>query len=712
MFVRPRVAALATLTLFVSLAVTAQAGLFVGAEDALLDPTVSFQEDSSSATACPGGILLGVAAVDITPDLAWQEPYVDLNGNGFYDAPDPVDGRLDAEPFTDENLNGKWDGLFMAGYGHEMTPGGYYTASAVHDPVWARALAISCGDQTLGLVSVDTVGLFRDFAKAIRRDATGFDHVVVASTHTHDSIDTMGLWGPSLVIDGKHPRVMESYHDGVLVALDTALASQRVVAGVRIGSGLTRDLIPMAGTVQTDLRDPFVIDDRVVAAQFVDASAETIATVINWSPHPETMAGTVGEISSDYPHYLRLAIERDGASVGGEHKAALGGTAVFFSGAVGGMMTTLGARPLDESGAPLPDYSYEKVARIGEVAAFVALDALEAAPLVAPDALRTDVRLVTTPADNAFLFALNTLGVLDHEVAVGPVEIAGATPLGIVPPIPFLRTETDVVTLSAGGQDLLQVLTIPGELLPEVALGNPLRHDAEATPAGCFAYDPLKELFNAGREGKWDPATGVRTAGFARQVASNPAYPKEPAFLSMSTASHVMLFGLANDEVGYVVSADDFVLGTLFPDLASDGRDRCGDSDHYEETNSGSSLLAPSIANAIAGMLDPTFVPAPMPPATNAAGIDPATARAWVDTSRSGGYEENEDTHVATGTPTGMPGCWGFLNGASQDIGQEPSEEARGLWMDMTGDCEPGQGDAILFADAWALSEGQPYWRP
>lgn len=697
--------ALAIAVAFASL-LTAQAGLYAPAESVVLSDEASFVEEPIDASAaCPGGMTAGVAKRDIIPgDLRpdgswamWIEPYEDANGNGVYDAFDPLDpGSAPGEPFTDENGNGKWDAPFMAGYGHEKANNEYYVATSVHDTVWARAVAITCGDLTLGLVSVDTVGLFRDVVKAIRAAAPAeYDHIVIASTHTHDSFDTMGLWGAHQLSDGKHPRAMQKVHDQTVAALQDALADRSVIEDVRVGSARTRDVIPTAGTLQTDLRDPFVIDDKVVGLTLARASGAI--TIVNWAPHPETLAGTKSELSSDYAHYLRERVE-----------GSLGGTAVFFSGAVGGMMTTLGAMPKYPDGTPVPDHSYEKARVIGETAADLVLWALSEATPEPATGVRVQARLFNVPADNAFLLAINSAGVLDHETAVGYVEVPGVGP-GVMAPVPFLRGEVDVVTLAGGAGNLLQVLTIPGEMLPEVAYGNPLLTKGEPTLEECFALNAEKLLFNGARNGKWNPATGQKEAGYERVLASKPAYPTEPAVARMTDARETMLFGLANDELGYMVPANDFEPATYFPETYADGRDRCGDDDHYEETNSASSLLAMSVATNLAKLLDPTYESPPMP--SEVGGL--LSDGVWLDTNPSGAYEENEDARVQVpGVPGGLPECWGFLNGHNEDLGQEPSDEVRGLWVDLTGDCAFGPGDGAVFADMWAFSEGQPHWRP
>jgi hypothetical protein len=706
---------------------TAQAGLLSPADNALRADAVRHPETVADLAAdCPGELEVGAAAVDISPydPMSWAEPWEDSDGDGVYDAPDPLSGDP-GEPYVDENNNGKFDALFMAGYGHDADDNEYYMAEEVHDPVWARALALTCGDTTLGMVSVDTVGLFSNVVDRVREQAPdSYDHVTVASTHTHASVDTMGLWGPNMFTDGKHPELLERYEDDIVRSLRQAETSQEPVAETYTATSQSRNLLEEAGSLQTDLRDPFVLDDRILATQFVAEDGDTITTIVNWSPHPETLAAEASEISSDYAHYLRQAIETEGATVGGDRAEPIGGTAVFFSGAVGGMMTTLDADPVTEDGRTLSDPSYEKAERIGEAAAWSVLDSLEDAEPTDIDELEVKARETTVPADNSFLLALNTIGVFDHPIAAGPAEIQPVGAPGVVAPSPFFRVEVNAFSLGAGGETELAVMTAPGEVLPEVVLGNPLDHESEATRENCWAYNPQKEAFNDDRGKRYNPDTGEFEKGFERQLAANPDQPKEPPVVQMADAEHVMFLGLANDELGYVVPADDFVYPTVAPSVYGEGSDRCGDDDHYEETVSASSYLAPAVANTLAGMIEPGFEPEPFsvqtagPIASDGSAPDPdawdptETRGVWVDTSRSGGYEDKEDARVEVDLPSALSGCWGFLNGHDQPIGQQPSEDARGMWIDLDGDCEYSDGDGVVFADMWAMSEGQPRWNP
>jgi hypothetical protein len=451
------------------------------------------------------------------------------------------------------------------------------------------------------------------------------------------------------------------------------------------------------GFLQTDLRDPVVLDDTIVAAQFATPGGASIATLVNWSPHPETLCGDLGEISSDFAHWLRQGMEQGGFTVRGEVQQGLGGTAVYFSGAVGGMMTTLRAQVRGEDGQVEPNCSYDKAQRIGELAAWTALNALRAADFEALTALRVQARDVDIPVDNAFLLALNTLGLFGHRANLGPVTSTAVGPKNNVAPLPYLRAEVDVLTLGDLASPLAQIITVPAELLPEVALGGELAAFPEATPETCFVPNAMKA--------KWDGNAMERVA------AANPDIPQEPAILDHATGEFTFLFGLANDELGYVVPANDFVPATQLA-LNGEGYDRCGDDDHYEETVSASSVMAPILAQNLTMLLDPSYVPPAQPllPLGLRQGERGLPTGVWVDSSGSGGFEDREDTQAYFGSPSGAPMAFGFLGSHGEDLGSDPlgleGQDPRGVWFDTNGSggYEAGE-DAFLMADTWAVND-------
>src|SRR5437016_477281 len=73
--------------------------------------------------------------------FAFEEPYVDQQGDGHYDPGDP---------FIDCNHDGRWDGDTLGGGSGSPR---YY--AHVADPVGARALVVSNGRRTVAIEVVD-----------------------------------------------------------------------------------------------------------------------------------------------------------------------------------------------------------------------------------------------------------------------------------------------------------------------------------------------------------------------------------------------------------------------------------------------------------------------------------------------------------------------------------------------------------------------------
>jgi hypothetical protein len=528
----------------------------------------------------PPGLMAGAAVLTITPadenGRPWQEPYQDLNGNGRYDAPDPSHPHEPHDVFTDTNGNGKWDGPFLAGFHHH---GNYYTAMGVRDPVWARALVLQQGNIRVGLIALDVVGLFYPQVEEIRKrvEDLGFTHVIVASTHTHGGTDSMGLWGPNRLTDGKDPRFMEHILKQAERALREA-ARKLTPARLKFAKANTPSQF---GWLINDLRDPIVIDDQILVMAVDDLQNNAIATLINWTPHPETMGGASSFITSDFPHSLREGVEKGGFRVSGKRWEGRGGIAIYLSGSVGGLLSTLRLEVRDEDGKALPPRSWAMTQRIGEVVAAAVLEALK--DRGDQDIFRIDVRIkkMFIPIENQLFKQLLIQGVIQREAYIQgkPAGSRGEDAL----------TEVNVLTLWGQGGAVAQFVTVPGELFPEIAIGGYLGDEQK-----CWRYTQRKRrLDDKGKE---------------RVAAAHPQVSTEPVLRHHMKAPYKFIIGLGNDELGYIVPANDFVPPVLKPRLRY-GTDRCGDHDHYEETMSIGSQAAPLISKGIVELLEQADAP-------------------------------------------------------------------------------------------------------
>jgi hypothetical protein len=513
----------------------------------------AFNEDCGADRKCPGAPGYGNPDADGSERDGKPDFFLDCGrdqrcpGAPGYQGPD-ADGS---------EGDGKFQGVWIAGFGN-TTP-----AVDVHDDLFARAIFLENGDISIALVSVDAVGVFRDDVEKVRqRLAKGSlgapDYVLVSATHTHEGPDTMGQWGPikSLlpergVDDGWFDKV---FLDGVVKAVNdargSATAAKVFSAQAKLGEK-TRQIIG-------DTRDPFISDDTVSVLKFTEArGGAVIGTLVSYGNHPETLADVNNSLSADYVWALREGVEngvfkKDGSLV----KAGVGGTCVFFAGALGGMMTSLGAKPISVDGDEPPPRTYAKTKAVGDLLAIAALDGLDTAKEEKAPNLAFGATTLKIPVENELfrLMMLPGVDILRRTI----YDFERLTPIGPGNE-PTLLTEVSKVQL--GG---VRLLGVPGELLPELAIG----------------FDQ----------------TYAFGAPFIE--ATNPAPPNlanapPPPYLKQRLGGETpIILGLANDEVGYLVPEYDYVLDSKKPYTAE------APGDHYEETNSLGPKTTPLVLEA------------------------------------------------------------------------------------------------------------------
>jgi hypothetical protein len=515
---------------------------------------------------------VGVAALPITPFGAnpdwdgtitesgvWGERFSDTNHNGRWDA---------GEPFTDDPDNtaldasskGKYDGIFLAGFGNNRM------ATGKHDDLWARAIVLEQGATKIALVSIDLIGYYGkanyyglgEIQKLIDPRA-GLTDILITSTHNHEAPDTIGAWGATPLSDGKYPRYLRFVDRQIARAINRAAQSTRL-AVMKLGQTTPQTSPSIAGMqTRTHGRPPAFYDEELRVMQFFDAQRTTldrvIATVINWNTHPESMESQNTVLTSDFPHAVREAVEKQ-----------YGGTAVYISGDIGAVEiigdsnNRRGDRTMfDGKDYPLksdnnrPAYTFERTEAIGRDVAKAALDALEQGEMSPVTSL--DVRKATlrAPMDNQGYLFLAGRSVLDTM----PAPQAGVK----------VDIETTVYAITLGDA---QMITTPGELFPEVfySIEHYKRKD-------CAEADTRR--------------------------------PVEPGVRERMTKKYKFVIGLCPDEFGYIVPGYDFLPPAFGFAGATEAKDPCkpkGVPDHYHETNSASSQLAPLWACTAAALLD------------------------------------------------------------------------------------------------------------
>ena len=227
--------------------------------------------------------------------------------------------------------------VYLAGFGNNRR------ATTIHDDLYVRALAIHDGNATLVLVALDLIGFFRpdvyeviETLKVSETFRVLTPQVVIASTHTHHAPDTMGLWGR----DAKTRGVDEEYLSAVKQKIaDVILASLSTLkpASVKWTS------VHVPGLAK-NARNPEILDNELTLLQFLDTDNSPLVTFFDFPCHPEVLWELNPNITSDYVGYLREEVEKQ-----------TGAPCIFFSGALGGMMTP-----------DVKDHSFEEAELMGK----------------------------------------------------------------------------------------------------------------------------------------------------------------------------------------------------------------------------------------------------------------------------------------------------------------------------------------------------------
>jgi hypothetical protein len=202
------------------------------------------------------------------------------------------------------------------------------------------------------------------------------------------------------------------------------------------------------------------------------------------------------------------------------------------------MQSPLGATIKDpKTGENAPRESFRFAEVLGNRVVEIALDSIKRAQPAAIDSIEFRKKTISIPiANKGFVMAMEA-GVFGGRKKPN----ADGTD----------ATEAGYVRLSGGGRAQLEIALIPGELYPELSVGGIQKYEG----------------------------------------ADYPDAPFEPAIKKMMSAPYRMLFGLANDEIGYIIPKVEW--DEKEPWLQNAKRR------HYGEVNSVGPETAPIITKAM-----------------------------------------------------------------------------------------------------------------
>ena len=500
---------------------------------------------------------------------------------------------------TDQD--GKWQKVVIGGYGGVFTSDPIRPAQGVHDDLWARAVVLSRGKTALAVVALDLPGYLHIFANPARRAisaATGIEvnNIIYMATHNHAGVDTVGIWaGPNDMDYDYIKQVNAAMVQAVTQAVAALKPATLTSATTQVHGCYDRKTLRFkrgkdcafpvslaaykkdptkydAMVNQIDMRDPMVFNHNVTSMLLADAkTGKALGTVVNFANHPEVLGGSNTMLSSDYPHYLRQAMEQK-----------YGGTCVFLTGTTGGQIGTLqGTRvPLydtagklvpdktgkkDADGKAFPEFApedqrapknppYDKIRSQGYMVANAAIEGLTAAKATADPKIEVtggDLDLPLTNAQMGLIFIMienvaRKHGFLTHKDDK-PVEASYC-------PATTGRAACIRLKLALARVGDVTLITAPGEPCPEYLLGRA----ASQVDFGA----------------KW----GVSK------------FPAMPALTKHLKTPHAMMIVIANGYLGYMTPQTDYLKDDKHPN-------------YYEELGSAGDLLGDTVGNKLLRLL-------------------------------------------------------------------------------------------------------------
>jgi hypothetical protein len=313
-------------------------------------------------------------------------------------------------------------------------------ATGIHDHLWARGVVLESRGTKLAIVTLDLIGYFNNeivTARNLVDPSLGVDAIVITSTHVHEGPDTMGLWGPDSFTTGVDLGYLDFVNATIADCIEEADAALvpaeiKFATGSTVGASLPPepDLVadgevlqprvipgnlmrpPVAGDVVVE-GDPGPIRNATLPVLQIRRADDhrTIATSVNFASHPESLGSSNPLVTSDFPHFMRKALE-----------ARYGGIAIYVSGDLGVLQGPLDVDVPDPvSGQPEPRRTFEFAETMGNLLAGRAAAALDAATQwdASPEIEHVTSGPVFLPVENPYFVAGASFGIFGRrEVAV------------------------------------------------------------------------------------------------------------------------------------------------------------------------------------------------------------------------------------------------------------------------------------------------------
>jgi neutral ceramidase len=378
-------------------------------------------------------------------------------------------------------------------------------ATAIHDDLFARAVVIASQAQSVVSVSLDLIGISQEFTESVRRAihaTVGIAprDIILTATHTHcGPVTIKHFFNADQQLDSAYMATLE---EAVVDAIREAF-ERKIPARIKTG------LVPVSGVAsnrRTESGQP--IDPFAGVLLTESLAGEVQAVLVNFPCHPTVLGPNTLEVTRDFPHYF---VERMQEQLGG------GVTPIYSNGAEGDL--SIGHKSyLSAVGIIAPFRTFEKAKEVGVRLADCVIDGLGTLVVEKPELAsrhmvvalplksyppreemqrRKDAALVSLAALTADSAQADVIA-RRQEWLFARIEDYYSLLYVQSESDPFLRIEISAVSVGDTA-----IVVIPGEVFVEIGLAIRNRSPFQRTLIFGLANDYIGYVPTVGQSHEW-----------------------------------------------------------------------------------------------------------------------------------------------------------------------------------------------------------------
>jgi neutral ceramidase len=216
----------------------------------------------------------------------------------------------------------------LGGYGERMNK----PVEAIHDPIWAKALALQMGQKKYMLITLDLLGLPSNVKGDLLKKIAGMgwhaENIMLLPSHSHGSLEMAALNSKNILNNPNLGIFQPELLTFILNQLEKLVRqADQNYRPIKIATGSAT----LEGLNRNRRKDPD-IDKELIVTRIDLKNGEPLAVLVNWTAHPTFISGQDMLLSAEWPGYLQTNLQE---------LIGHGVTAMYFNGSEGDQSTVL-----------------------------------------------------------------------------------------------------------------------------------------------------------------------------------------------------------------------------------------------------------------------------------------------------------------------------------------------------------------------------------